>query len=201
MKTIGVCASGPSLTLDDCDLLRRNVDEVIAVNDSWRMVRADHLYAADAHWWHYHIKDINCGFTGQRWSCDPPGNTNWCKHDPVAWHINVMECDIGAKGLSTDPKRVHSGGNSGYQAINLALHLGAQRVVLLGYDMHNHSGKSHWFGDHPKNFANRNGNPDRFIAAFRTIQPGAYGLEILNCSRTTALDAFPRVALEEVCAA
>lgn len=161
------------------------------------MVRADHLYAADAHWWHYHINDINCGFAGQRWSCDPPGNTNWCTHDPEEWGINVLQCRIAEKGLSTDPDYVHSGGNSGYQAINLALHRQATRVILLGFDLHCHSGKSHWFGDHPERFVS-NTKYERFIAAFRTIKPKKYGIEILNCSRQTALDAFPRHNLEDI---
>lgn len=160
------------------------------------MVTADHLYAADAHWWNHHIHDINCGFTGKRWSCDPPGNTNWNKHDPEEWRIKVLDCHIKGKGLSHDAGVVHSGGNSGYQAINLAYHLGASRIVLLGFDMHQHSGKSHWFGDHPHGFVT--GQPDRFIAAFRTIKPEQYGLEVLNCSRKTALDAFPRHNLEDI---
>ena len=158
------------------------------------------MYAADAHWWHHHIHDINMGFSGKRWSCDPPGNTNWGKRDVSEWDITVLDCKVGrnAPGLSRDPTAVHSGGNSGYQAIGLAYHLGATRIILLGFDMHHHSGKSHFFGDHPKEFANSNAKPDRFVAAFRTIKPEEYGIEILNCSRETALDAFPRHNLEDV---
>jgi uncharacterized Rossmann fold enzyme len=92
---------------------------------------------------------------------------------------------------------VNGGGNSGYQAINLAYHLGAERVILLGYDMHCHSGQSHWFGDHPKDFAS-NTQYERFIKRFRTIKPADYGIEILNCSRVTALDAFPRYSLDDL---
>jgi hypothetical protein len=160
------------------------------------MVQADHLYAADCKWWHHHIADINCGFTGKRWSCDPPGKTNWNSHDPKDWHIEVMACHIRQKGLSRDSSIVHSGGNSGYQAINLAYHLGATRIILIGFDMSWHSGKAHWFGDHPEGFSNA--KPDKYIAAFRTIKPEDYGIEILNCSRVTALDAFPRHHLRDV---
>ena len=161
------------------------------------MVNADHLYAADFHWWNYHIGDIARDFEGKCWSCDPPGKTNWGKHDPQAWGVNVMQCKIAEKGLSTDPDFIHSGGNSGYQAIGLALHLQATRIILLGFDMHCHSGLSHWFGDHPENFIS-NTKFERFIAAYRSIKPERYGIEILNCSRQTALDAFPRHNLEDV---
>jgi hypothetical protein len=160
------------------------------------MVKADHLYAADMKWWNCHIADINCGFTGKRWSCDPPGNTNWNNQDPLDWHVNVLDCRIAEKGLSRDPSVVHSGGNSGYQAINLALHLGATRIILLGFDMCWHGGLAHFFGDHPEELNNI--KPDKYIVAFRSIKPEQYGIEILNCSRVTALDAFDRHNLEDV---
>jgi len=161
------------------------------------MVDADHLYAADAHWWHYHIKDINCGFTGKRWSCDHSKNSNWNNQDPKEWNIEVLECDVRGRGLSNDPNVLIGGSNSGYQAIGLAYRLGATRIILIGFDMCNNNGKSHFFGDHPRQFANGSG-PERFIPNFRTIKPKDYGIEILNCSRVTALDAFPRHNLEDV---
>lgn len=161
------------------------------------MVDADHLYAADFAWWKYHIADIARDFNGRCWSCDHSGGSNWRDNDPHAWGVTLLECNTTAKGLSTDPEIVHSGDNSGYQAINLALHLGAERIILIGFDMHNHGGKAHWFGNHPKRLATGD-KPERFIAKFRTIKPEQYGLEILNCTRVTALDAFTRHDLEDV---
>ena len=199
MKTIGICASGPSLTIVDCEKVRKHCDEVIAVNDTWRMVRADHLYAADQHWWVHHIHDINMGFSGKRYSCDPPGNTNWGKRDPKEWGVTVFDALISANGLSRDPGAVVTGGNSGYQAIGLARHLLGDeggRIILLGFDMCWTNGKSHWFGDHPKGL--NNAEPNRYVAAYRTIKPEEYNLEIINCSRTTALDAFPIHNLDDI---
>jgi hypothetical protein len=167
------------------------------------MVDADHLYGADCGWWHFHIHDINMGFAGKRWSCDPMKDgihtkSNWNTHDPDEWGIKVLGCKVGKgiTGLSRDKDVVVSGGNSGYQAINLAYHLGATRIILIGMDMSWQGGKSHWFGDHPEELTNA--KPDRYIAAFRTIKPADYGLEIINCSRRTALDAFPRQNLEDI---
>lgn len=182
--------------MDDCAYLKKNADEIIAINDTWRMVSADHLYAADAHWWCYHLADLNCGFTGKRWSCETRGNTNWSNRDAEACGVTLLDALIGAEGLSRDPGAVVTGGNSGYQAINLALHLGATRIILLGFDMQWTGGKSHWFGDHPQGL--NNADPSRYIPAFRTIKPEEYGLEIINCSRSTALDAFPVRDLREV---
>lgn len=134
---------------------------------------------------------------GKRWSCETGNHTNWNKRDPEEWNITILKCDTGGRGLSRDPGTVVSGSNSGYQAINLAYLLGATRIVLLGFDLHNTGGRRHFFGNHPASF-NSNSNPERFIAAFRTIRPEDYGIEIVNCTRVTKLDAFPIKTLEEV---
>jgi len=197
MRTIGICASGPSLTLVDCETVRKHCDEVIAVNDTYRMIDAHHLYGADAHWWKRHIGDIARDFEGKCWSCEPPGQTNWGRDSNAdAWGVTLLEARIAATGLSRDKDAVVTGGNSGYQAINLAYHLGATRIILIGYDMCWNGGRSHWFGDHPKGLCNA--EPNRYIAAYRTIKPADYGLEIINCSRTTALDAFPIHNLDDI---
>lgn len=196
MKTIGIVASGPSLTLEDCQTLRKNCDEVIAVNDSFRMVLADYLYGADYRWWLAHHADVACGFGGEKWSCETKGNSNWGKNDASKWGINLLHCNIAGEGLSKVPGEVVGGGNSGYQSIGLAYHLKATRIILLGYDMTWTGGRSHFFGDHPSGL--QNVEPDRYIAAYRTIKPKDYDIEIINCSRHTALDAFERRNLEDV---
>jgi len=161
---------------------------------------ADHLYAADSHWWKYHIADVARDFEGKCWSCEPSGDTNWKTKndvpDPAAWGIEILRHAL-EPGLSRDKTLVHGGGNSGYQAINLAYHLGARCIILLGFDMQSHSGKTHWFGDHPKIFK-ADTNYSRFLDAFRTIQPDQYGLQIINCSRKTALQAFTVCNLDEL---
>ena len=49
---------------------------------------------------------------------------------------------------------VHHGQNSGYQAVGLAYHLKADRIILIGFDMQRTGGKSHWHGDHPRGLNN-----------------------------------------------
>jgi hypothetical protein len=109
-----------------------------------------------------------------------------------------------ATGRGPGSDGVMIGGNSGYQAVNLALHLGARRVVLLGYDMGaSADGRRHWFGDHPHGL--NNPGPRNFAAwieGFRRLAPAleAIGLEVVNASRRTALDCFRQAPLEEVLA-
>jgi len=196
-KVATVCASGPSITQKDIATAREISDITIAINDTYRLGDFDHLYAADFKWWSHHISDIARDFEGQCWSCEPPGDTNWGKNSADAWGVKLLRACISGKGLSRNKEEVHTGGNSGYQGINLAYHLGATRIILLGFDMHCHSQQSHFFGDHPDGFV-KNPKYERFIPAYHTIKPEEYGIEILNCSRETALDAFPRCNLEDL---
>lgn len=102
-------------------------------------------------------------------------------------------------GISTDPERIHTGSNSGFQALNLAILGGASRILLLGYDMQESGGKSHWFGDHPGTLK-RTSPYAVFRKAFEDAadQIARLGVEVINCSRETSLTCFPRVALLEV---
>lgn len=58
------------------------------------------------------------------------------------------------------------------------------------------SGKAHFFGDHPENIGNANRYAE-FANNFNTIKPADYGIEIINCTRDTALTAFPRMDLDD----
>jgi hypothetical protein len=87
--------------------------------------------------------------------------------------------------------------NSGAGAIALGAHLGARRIVLLGYDCQKTGGRAHWHADHPGGLGNA-GTVGHWPALFRTLARELQGVDVINCSRATALDAFPRRALEEV---
>lgn len=105
-------------------------------------------------------------------------------------------------GLCTTPGEINSGreSSSGFQAINLAYHLGATRIVLIGYDMRHHGKQAHFFGDHPKAANFSNGPPTRFIPTFQTIRPKQYGLEIINATPGSLVTAFPFMSLDEALA-
>ncbi len=116
--------------------------------------------------------------------------------DPAQWGIKQL-ISLDMPGLSTEQGTIYRGGNSGYQAVNLAYLLGARRILLLGFDMCIEGKKRHWFGDHPGKL-NMASNYKNFARAFESIVPAKYGIEILNLSRRTALDCFPRHNLEDL---
>ena len=158
------------------------------------MPDCDHIWATDHRWWNYHISDITRDYDGQCWTQD----TQWPAADsPQAWGINCLIADTGADGLSRDKTKVHTGSNSGYAAIGLAYHLGATRILLLGYDMMMDGDRRHFFGDHPEGL-NVASNYNNFINRFKTINPADYGIEIWNVTRRTAMTCFPIYSLDDL---
>jgi hypothetical protein len=178
--TVVCVGTGPSLTQADVDACRGRA-RVIVVNNAYQVAPwADALYAADEKWWRWHkgVPD----FAGLKYTIDP---------NRKAWPGLVALRNTGQNGLESDPTGLRTGFNSGYQAINLAVHLGAARIVLLGYDM---SG-DHYFGSHPDKTRPPFGP---CLQAFATLPAplAAAGVEVVNATRRTALQVFPCVPLE-----
>lgn len=93
------------------------------------------------------------------------------------------------------PARIQHYSNSGGGAVALAIARGAKRVMLLGYDMQYTGGKHHWHGDHPAKLGNA-GAIASWPAQFEQLRKDHSTIEIINCSRETALTCFPRMPLE-----
>lgn len=186
---IAVCiASGPSLTQEDVDFCKDTGAKIYAVNDCYRMARwANYVYAADPEWWDAHAEAV--GYLGaEAWTCNPDSAQKY--------NLNYIRADSRLL-WSGDPTVVASGGNSGFQTINLAVLHGATKVVLLGYDMQlGVKGKKHWFGDHPPG-VDRGSNYGDWLARMRKAAP-MIPVPVFNCSRDTAIDCFPRKALKDV---
>ena len=92
---------------------------------------------------------------------------------------------------------LRTGANSGYQAINLAVHMGAKRILLLGYDMQPTETGSHWFGEHPDGVEPSWMNMLQHYPSL--VKPlKEKGVEVINCTQSTALEVFPRGKIEEL---
>jgi hypothetical protein len=190
-STVVCLGSGPSLTVEDVEYCRGKAP-VIAVNDTYRLAPwADVLYACDKKWWEHHAGVPE--FAGLKFAL---------QHPAAHWPGVTVLRNAGSHGIETHPSGVTTGGNSGYQAVNVAVHLGAKRIVLVGYDMQLRAdGLRHWFGEHPG--ALRADSPyAQFIRAYATmVEPlRALGVTVINASRETALTCFPRQPLREALA-
>lgn len=184
-ETAVAIASGASLTQEDVDYCKGKA-RVCVVNDNYRLAHwADLLYACDLEWWDYHKPD----FAGQKWTVN---NAAAEKHNLN--HITGHS----AQGLSMDNSFIHFGRNSGFQLLNLLAHFGVSRILLLGYDFQETSGKKHWFGNHPFPLHNMN----RWDSSLKAINGAApdfqkLGIEVVNCSRESAITAYRRSTIQE----
>lgn len=197
-RTVICAASGPSFDEEQGLLASKARQDgrcrVIVVNDAWKFVPdAECLYAC-ARWWGVHIDAVRAGFGGELWTQDPKvADENGLRH--VRSRKGV--------GVSDEPGVIFEGGNSGFQALMLALQFGARRVVLIGYDMKRRGGRDgrvHFFGDHPLPLHNATDNTLRAWAdRFALIEPRLRhrGVTVINATKETAITCFPRMSLEE----
>jgi hypothetical protein len=178
--TFVLIGGGPSLTAADVEFVRDKA-RVIAINDAYRLAPwAEILYAADRSWIAAH--DGAPTFKGRKYSID--------SRDPTTHPDWIVLKNTGPLGLELDPTGLRAGLNSGFQALNLAVHFGARRIILLGYDLSPDGMREHWFDDPP----DRQPSPypqmrDAFESLVEPLK--AISVEVINCSRRTALKCFP----------
>ena len=154
------------------------------------------VYGCDLAWWE-HRRGL-AEFKGLKvcWSGNGLRDHPEVRRVEIAWrsrgeYLNEM--------VFGPPDRIGGGGNSGFQAVNLAVNLGAQLLLLVGFDMTDRGGV-HWYG---RNRWNRANNPDqsnfrKWKAAFESQAPRlrAAGVEVLNASRDSALTCFDKVTVD-----
>lgn len=195
-----VVGSGPSLIEHDVSAVADKILGgarilVIAVNDAYRMTReiTDLIYACDYAWWMYHCQmHDRTGAAAIKAICP----------DALRYTGEPMACrEFGCRLVHLRAGRgiappgsgfVMRGYGSGFQAVGLAVMLGAKRIALLGMDCKRaEDGRSHFFGEHPKELP----NPQPFeiwAEDFNSLAGPAreLGIEIVNCTRDTAITAL-----------
>lgn len=190
-ETVFILASGPSVL--DLDLSLLSGRRVIAVKSSWlHWPAADVLFFADGRWWRE--KQLRPGvdaFAGLIVT------TAMEIGDPRVKRIKK----ISPTHLSAKPGEVALARTSTTGAINLAIHFGAKRIVLLGVDAklgangQRHSHRLNWpwpKGGQPQAFADQ-------MAEYRAIAPSAaaMGVEIVNANPDSAVTIWPRLRFED----
>jgi len=190
-KYVAVIASGPSTTKADVEMLRGRLPVVVIKKNVELAPWADMVYGCDAPWWrHAHglpeFKGIK--LTASRATVDKyPG-------------FHCVDVKIAADELLlANPGVIGSGGNSGFQAINILAQIGVRGILLLGFDMNTQS-KVHWYGRNDWTNANNPGlhNFKRWQVAFNNAakQFEACRIEVINASRLTTLKCFPYLSVE-----
>lgn len=165
--TVVVLATGESMSQELADSVK--AWRCIAVNDAYKLVPwAEAIAGQDLKWWNAHPEAMALPV--------PKYSVSWFPG------VSRVRCtDVIATGT-----------NSGLIGLHVAITRGAQRVLLLGFDMHG----SHFFGPHQglKNTSPQRYSEfcDQFAAYAKTIR----GVEVINCAPGSALKAFPFVDLQ-----
>lgn len=161
---------------------------MIAINNAVYLAPwANILYFCDKRWldWHRPVVDA---FEGLRVTLE---NLTLKAEMPI-----FCLRDYGPEGMPTKNDGVTNGRNSGYQALQMAILLGAKRIFLLGFDMRAHNDKVHWHDEHP--IPTPTNVFGAMIESFVKIAPilKQRGIEVINCTRESALKVFPYQSVE-----
>lgn len=188
--TCFIIGGGPSIKKLDLERVRRAKGYTIAVNNSYQLAPwATILYFMDGVWHDWHRKNVR-EFSGLVITI-----SDRCLNKP---RIKVLK-----RGTRNhyDPRRTHlaRGGNSGHGAISVAIHFGAKRIILLGFDMKRINGQHNYHNDHKRTVPDSI-YEDQYFAGFNALAEDCQGLgiEILNATPGSALPSFPIIHPDEV---
>lgn len=193
--TVVIAASGPSLSsaqLAEVQSARRaGACKLMVINNTWQLAPwADALYACDREWWRHYQPS----FAGQKWTQ---------AEEAAEFGAQYVSGRKGSE-LSLDPSFIYWGHDSGFQAINLSVHFGVARIILIGFDMQATGYQLHWHDDHVGSPDNPLCNPNpamfgRWMAAYHNAAPQLQdlGITCINATLDTALTCFDRMSVEE----
>jgi len=186
-ETVVLIGGGPSL--DDGQISHiKGKAKTIGINDAYRIAPwINVLYACDLKWWLWH-REETLELTCLKITPDKEAATRFKDLTYISGHHG--------EGLAAKPDQVVYGKNSGYQALNVAVHTGAKRIILIGFDQRFPKNRSHWFGDHPDKvrsvYSNWRGNWESVVEPLKKL-----GVEVINCTPKSALTVFPMAELKQ----
>ncbi|MEE9356510.1 MAG: hypothetical protein V3U75_13045 [Methylococcaceae bacterium] len=175
---------------------------VIGINNAYQIGNwIDVLFFGDCAWYRVHRKRI-AGFPGLKVTC--------CKRftkkakEEMEGIKHLSKDSSHRHGISSNKSRVSWNANSGSAAINMAIHFGVKRIILLGFDMSLEDNKvSHWHGSHGNPGEKRKPPPfNRHLRGFPAIAQDAkkLGVEIINASSNSSIQNFKKMTMQEILA-
>jgi hypothetical protein len=146
------------------------------------------------------------------------------KYDIQSLHIPFVTLDNGVKkdfleaiyfekrnhfGMVQDGKGLawfmpgnSNGGNTGAAALNLAIVMGAMKIILVGFDMKKRDDKEHFHDEYVKDVTRIPGYlPYKdFIARFASFVPflTSIGIKVYNTCLDSGMDCFEKKPLKEL---
>ncbi len=205
-NAVYIIGGGPSLIGMDLSPLKSK--RVIGVNTAYRDFPGvvDLLWFGDRKFWSdekpgffgfkHHIK---ANFTGLVATCCQGALSldKEVKKFKRGRHLGMCIHKTKA-GMQLKPRYISWNGNSGASAINVAAHLGAKAIVLLGFDMdYSEDGKKNYHNHYKSEKAAVNFKEHK--RGFPEIKRNAdmLGIEIVNANPLSAIDVFPKMTFEK----
>ena len=188
-------ATGPSITQRQVDTARDKGFTLFACNNGFQLAPdAELLYAVNYAWWAYYWADV-ATLPCEKWTTSESA--------AKAFGLNWI-AEKNAPGLSEDPKIIHHGHGSGFSLVSMAHRAGADRIVLLGYDLKyapDYNGKvrdigstpRHFFGEYPASMQHwpsvqvKNGVHVELVELYRSVKEQGL-VELVNCTPNSALE-------------
>lgn len=162
------------------------------------------LYGCNLVWWDEYWTRVR-GLPCEKWT------TNECAaHTYGINHIS----ERWGYGLCEDENVIHHGHGSGFSLVGMAHKQGAERILLLGYDLKyakDYDGRRrtvgstprHFFGEYPTHLQHwpsvkvRNGVHIELVDLYRSIHEQGL-VEIVNCTPGSALEGvIPSISIED----
>ncbi len=192
-KDAFIVGGGASLKGFDFEWLLNRA--MIGINDAFRLgkVCSRMMFGDDKYW------------RATKWELE-----EYAKQGGIVYSISPMttpntlpwihQLTRGGNGLSDNPAVIGWNHNTGAAGLNLALLLGARRVFLLGFDMTDIGGATHWHNRRPG--PTHKSSFDRFLNGFAIIvkSMGKFpGREVFNVTNgVSRIEGFPRITVPEM---
>jgi len=167
-------------------------EHVIAVNMAFKLGPwVDMLFFGDKGFFKRTQEEI-FAFKGLRATC-ARGVTEY------GGRIKVLEQNKKKRGIEFSPTSICWNFNSGSAAINLAVHLGVKKIILLGFDMQVDKQKNqHWHKFYQGNKKTVGGTMNMHLKSFPIIAEDLKGkVEVINASPNSRIECFPKMSIEE----
>lgn len=153
-QVVCIIGGGPSLKTFDISVTQGQ--RCIAVNQSFELTPwAEWLHFADCEWWKWNRAEVLAQWKGL--ISTATSDVKDCNHP------RLLRYWRDRRNFSLVPNTLH-GWDSGTQAVNLAYHLGAKKIVLFGIDMQTDpAGATQWHNKHKRQ--TRAANYPKFAAS------------------------------------
>jgi hypothetical protein len=208
--------TGPSINDEQLKLVEsyRKLDKcrVFTINNAYEKAHfSDVHFSGDGSWWQLYYPRV------ESLRNHKANKYTWYPEVARRFNINYIAGALRKDGLSFDPSIIHING-SGPSSINLALHYGIKKLLLIGHDMKyasDYDGRNRRTGSTPRHYFSEYPEPlqqwpkvgvgdsapgvlDCLIKIYKRMSHDLEktGMDVINCTPGSALTVFPMSDLE-----